>query len=83
MSYMNPPQVIVQVENLTKTYSKTNIKPVVSDISWSVHSGEILSLLGPNGAGKTTIVKMIAGLVLPTSGSATVMGYDVVAISVD
>lgn len=79
MSYMNSPQVIVQVENLTKTYSKTNIKPVVSDISWSVHSGEILSLLGPNGAGKTTIVKMIAGLVLPTSGSATVMGYDVVS----
>ncbi|MBK8935311.1 MAG: ATP-binding cassette domain-containing protein [Chloroflexi bacterium] len=63
MSYMNSPQVIVQVENLTKTYSKTNIKPVVSDISWSVHSGEILSLLGPNGAGKTTIVKMIAGRV--------------------
>lgn len=79
MSYMNSPQVLVQVENLTKTYSKTNIKPVVSDISWSVHSGEILSLLGPNGAGKTTIVKMIAGLVLPTSGSATVMGYDVVS----
>lgn len=79
MSHMNATPTIIQVQNLTKTYSKTNTKPVVSGISLSVSPGEILSLLGPNGAGKTTIIKMIAGLVLPTSGTATVMGYDVVS----
>lgn len=79
MNRINQSEIFVEVEQLTKSYSKMNDFPAVSNISLSIRSGEILSLLGPNGAGKTTTVKMIAGLVLPTSGTAKVMGYDVVS----
>ena len=50
----------------------------VDGISFDVHEGELFGLLGPNGAGKTTTVKMLTTLLIPTGGSATVMGYDVV-----
>ncbi|MDG6219967.1 MAG: ABC transporter ATP-binding protein [Candidatus Thermoplasmatota archaeon] len=46
--------------------------------SFSVGKGEIFGILGPNGAGKTTLIKMLAGLLLPDSGSATVNGYDII-----
>jgi ABC-2 type transport system ATP-binding protein len=49
---------------------------VVADISFALHAGEILALLGPNGAGKTTTIKMILGLILPTTGHAKIKGYD-------
>ncbi|MDB6023520.1 MAG: ybhF 3 [Pedosphaera sp.] len=47
----------------------------VKDVSFSVEPGELVGFLGPNGAGKTTTLKMLAGLLYPTSGSATVLGY--------
>ena len=50
----------------------------VDDVNLNVPDGTILALLGPNGAGKTTTVRMLAGLMAPSSGSATVAGYDVV-----
>jgi ABC-2 type transport system ATP-binding protein len=50
----------------------------VEDISFDIKSGELFGLLGPNGAGKTTTVKMLATLLIPTKGSATILGYDVV-----
>jgi ABC-2 type transport system ATP-binding protein len=50
----------------------------VDDVSFSVKPGELFGLLGPNGAGKTTTVKMLATLLLPTSGTASVLGYDIV-----
>jgi ABC-2 type transport system ATP-binding protein len=49
----------------------------VDDVSLSVPEGTILALLGPNGAGKTTTVRLLAGLLAPTAGQATVAGYDV------
>ena len=52
--------------------------PVLQHISLAVAEGEFFGLLGPNGAGKTTLFKMLATLVLPDSGTATVGGYDVV-----
>src|SRR3989449_2740269 len=49
----------------------------LSDLSLETRKGEIFGLLGPNGAGKTTFLKILAGLVLPTSGRALVIGVDV------
>jgi ABC-2 type transport system ATP-binding protein len=52
--------------------------PVLQNVSLAVNEGEFFGLLGPNGAGKTTLFKMLATLVLPDAGSATVGGFDVV-----
>jgi ABC-2 type transport system ATP-binding protein len=49
----------------------------VDDLSFSVEPGEVLGFLGPNGAGKSTTMRMIAGFVTPTSGSASICGHDV------
>ena len=65
---------IIQVENLAKSFGNHR---VVDRISFSVHFGETLGLLGPNGAGKTTTIRMLTGLVRPSSGTITVGGYDV------
>jgi ABC-2 type transport system ATP-binding protein len=45
------------------------------EVSFSVAEGELVGFLGPNGAGKTTVLKMLSGLLYPTSGQATVLGY--------
>jgi ABC-2 type transport system ATP-binding protein len=66
--------VIVRTEGLTKRFGDF---VAVDNFDLEVTSGSILSLLGPNGAGKTTIVRMIATLTLPSAGTATVCGYDV------
>ncbi len=65
----------ISVQNLVKTYSSNVI--AVDDITFTVNSGEIFGFLGPNGAGKSTTVKILTTLALPSSGSATVGGYDV------
>lgn len=65
------------LENVKKQYAgEDNV--AVNNVSLTLESGQVLALLGPNGAGKTTTVKMIAGLITPTSGYIDVMGYDVV-----
>lgn len=66
---------IVELHNLIKTY-KGKPEPAVADISFTLQSGEIVALLGPNGAGKTTTIKMLLGLIAPTSGRVLVCGYD-------
>src|SRR3974377_2396869 len=47
----------------------------VNDVSFTIEPGEMVAFLGPNGAGKTTTLKMLSGLIFPTSGSARVLGY--------
>lgn len=73
---MSNPIPLIQTRNLIKKYGD---KPAVNDVSFEVCGGEIFGFLGPNGAGKTTTIKMIAGLLQPTSGAVTVGGYDVQA----
>ena len=69
----------VVVESLTKRFGDF---VAVDRVSFEVGRGEIFGFLGPNGAGKTTTIKMLAGLLAPTSGSASVAGYDVAAEAV-
>src|SRR5213595_1270797 len=77
---------VIEVEALTRTY-RTNTGFVrrrmleveaVRGVDFEVAEGELFGLLGPNGAGKTTTIKMLITLLLPTSGSARVLGFDVV-----
>lgn len=65
---------IIEVENLTKKFGSFI---AVNSISFSVKKGEIYGFLGANGAGKTTAIRMLCGLSTPTSGKATVAGFDV------
>src|SRR6266849_3818111 len=75
----NPEQVIsIEVENLVKRYPKASVN-AVDGISFAVRRGEIFGLLGPNGAGKTTTIGVLTTGIVPTSGSAHIMGIDVVA----
>jgi len=66
---------MIKTTSLCKRYGD---KAAVDGISFSVAPGEILGFLGPNGAGKTTTMRMIAGFITPSSGSASVCGHDVV-----
>ena len=65
---------LIQTQNLVKSYGD---KLAVNQVSFEVYGGEVFGFLGPNGAGKTTTIKMIVGLLQPTSGSVSVAGYDV------
>ena len=65
----------IQVNRLGKKFGDTE---AVKDVSFNVQEGEIFGFLGPNGAGKTTIINVLCTLMSPSSGSASVNGYDVV-----
>jgi ABC-2 type transport system ATP-binding protein len=64
---------LVQLDNLTKTYGGFE---AVKDLTLRVSRGQIFALLGPNGAGKTTTIRMLMGILAPTSGSAKIDGLD-------
>lgn len=65
--------VAIDVSRLCKTY---DTHKAVDDLSFQVYAGEIFGLLGPNGAGKSTTLRTLITLLHPTSGTATIMGYD-------
>lgn len=71
----DPSDVMIDFQNATKRYGKTT---AVDDITFQVFRGEICGFLGPNGAGKTTSLRMLLGLVRPTSGHIAIQGMDVV-----
>ena len=63
----------VEIKKLVKKYGA---KVAVNDMNLSIKEGELFALLGVNGAGKTTTIKMLSGLILPTSGEITILGMD-------
>lgn len=65
---------MIKVENLTKRYPG---QTAIQDLNFEVETGEIMGFLGPNGAGKTTTMRILASFLPPTSGRATVAGYDI------
>jgi ABC-2 type transport system ATP-binding protein len=67
---------LIEIERLTKRFAGFT---AVDDVSFSVARGEVLGFLGPNGAGKSTTMRMLAGFMPPTSGTARICGADVVA----
>jgi ABC-2 type transport system ATP-binding protein len=71
---------MIKTEKLTKYYGKF---PAIKDVSFSAKKGEILGFLGPNAAGKTTTMRILTCFFPPTSGQATVAGYDVFADSLE
>ena len=58
----------ILAKELNKTFDKTNS---VNDLTFTIQQGESVAFLGPNGAGKSTTIKMISGILTPTSGTAT------------
>ncbi len=65
---------MIEVEHLSKIYGSTS---AIQDVTFQVEPGEILGFLGPNGAGKTTTMRILAGYLPATSGTARIAGYDV------
>lgn len=61
----------VQLENVTKIIGK---KTIINNISFDIYPGEVFGFLGPNGAGKTTTIRMLVGLIKPTSGKIHICG---------
>lgn len=65
---------MIEVEHLSKVYGST---PAITDVTFNVEAGEILGFLGPNGAGKTTTMRILAGYLPATKGTARIAGFDV------
>ena len=65
---------MIVADHLTKVYGGFK---AIDDVSFTIASGQIVAFLGPNGAGKTTTMKILTGFLAPTSGSATIAGFDV------
>src|SRR5258707_12427954 len=64
---------MIELDHVSKTYGT---KPAVLDLSLRIERGELFAFLGPNGAGKTTTIKMMCGLLFPTSGTIHIAGFD-------
>ena len=71
-------KVIIHTDKLSKFYGKGNEIKAVNELNLEIYEGETFGLLGPNGAGKTTTVRLLNCIIKPTSGTATVNGYDII-----
>ncbi len=71
---------MIEAEKLTKYYDKV---AAIEDVSFTVEKGEIVGFLGPNGAGKTTTMRILAGFLPPSSGTARVAGFDILTDSLE
>ncbi len=69
---------MIRVDAITKSFGRDGEVRAVSDVSFTAPDGQITGLLGPNGAGKTTLLRMLATLIVPDAGSASIAGLDVV-----
>jgi sodium transport system ATP-binding protein len=69
---------MIDVAGLTKSFGKRGEVHAVADVSFAAPAGAITGMLGPNGAGKTTLLRMLATLVVPDAGRATINGLDIV-----
>ena len=69
----------IRIESLSKTYAAKGMAPkrALDEVSFDVPRGQIFGLLGPNGAGKSTLINILAGLVVKTSGKASIWGFDI------
>ncbi len=65
------------IENLTKRFA-ANLPPALDTLSFTIGSGQVTGIVGPDGAGKTTLMRLLAGLLKPSEGRATVCGYDTI-----
>lgn len=70
-------KIKLQIRNLTKKYGNSSTYAVLDDVSFDVYDGEFLSILGPSGCGKTTLLRILIGLLEPTSGSVSLDGEDI------
>ena len=68
------PDIVIDVEGLSKSFAG---REVVHDLSMQVKRGTIYGFLGPNGSGKTTTIRMLCGILDPTGGHGTVVGFDI------
>lgn len=73
VSYRRPPGVLAALQSFF--HREEMLVPAVKGIDFTIRRGEFVGFLGPNGAGKTTTLKMLSGILTPTSGEATVLGY--------
>jgi ABC-2 type transport system ATP-binding protein len=74
-----PSEPAIRIEDLSKTYDSKGAPPklALDKVSFDVPRGQIFGLLGPNGAGKSTLINILAGLVVKSSGSARIWGFDI------
>ena len=77
---MEEKKVVLKLENVSKSFAKVEndeVTHALSSVSTSMESGEFISLVGPSGCGKSTILRLVAGLIQPTTGTVTVDGKEV------
>src|SRR5215470_12580545 len=72
---LSAPEVLIEFQDLTKTFDP-GARPALDRLTGTVRAQAITGLVGPDGAGKTTLIRMLAGLLLPSAGDLQVLGFD-------